>query len=93
MKYSNLISDYRIVRVGELKKTDELGGYQPSDCKYFPEMIVKVRGVFFSKDEWVRILPSYDKEASALTRIHSLVYGSTKVTETVVWQGEQEVRG
>jgi hypothetical protein len=92
VKYSNLISDYRIVRVGELKKTDELGGYQPSDCKYFPEM--RVKGGFFSKDEWVRIIPSYDKEASALTRIHSIVYGSTKVTETVVWEGDtQEVRG
>jgi hypothetical protein len=91
MKYSNLISDYRIVRVGELKKTDELGGYQPSDCKYIPEM--RVKGGFFRKDEWVRIGPLYDKEASALTRIHNLVYGRTKVTETVVWQGEQEVRG
>jgi hypothetical protein len=91
VKYSSLIYDYRIVRVGELKKTDELGGYQPSDCKYFPEM--RVKGGFFSKNEWVRLLPSYNTEADALKRIQCLVYGWTKVTETVVWQGEQEVRG
>lgn len=88
MNYSNLISDYRIVKVDHHRKTEELGGYQPIGTKYFIEMKTKN----FFGTSWDRLC-SFRTEKDALNFINDKIYGNTKHTETIVWTGETgEVR-
>ena len=86
MRYSNCISDYRVVRVGEYKRVDDFGGYQPDNCKYFIEMKTKVGIMRWNK--WVRLHQSYTSKEDAIVWINSRAYDKVKDVETVVWEGD-----